>query len=122
MLKFHPSVITSTDRQTTRIISLDRDDLMTITGDLTKCIPLLDRGTTLEEMAEKIGSTDTKELTKFVQILTNIFFLEAHEGFVPKNETSGKFVLGDLGTVSVEVIEIQESVYAIKSIREIPTL
>jgi hypothetical protein len=120
MLKFNPSVITSSGAEVIRIITLDHDDLITVSGKLTKCIPLLTAGTTLEKLIELLGAENSKQISEFITLLTRAGLLETDL------ESNQQYSLGDhqfggLGKVNIETIEVQETygIIGIKAIREV---
>ncbi|MFL5784129.1 MAG: hypothetical protein ACJ76H_05940 [Bacteriovoracaceae bacterium] len=120
MLKFNSSVITSSTGEVTRIITLDHDDLITVSGKLTKCIPLLAAGTTMEKLVQELGAENSKQITEFITLLTRAGLLETDL------ESNHQYSLGDhqfdgLGKVNIETIEVQETygIIGIKGVREI---
>jgi hypothetical protein len=125
MLKFHSSVITSTGPQFTRIITLEHDDLFTISGPLTKCVPFLTEGTTFEALLKIVGSENSEKLTGFISLLTRARLLEVTSGPADTETYAiGEHSFGPIGDVKIDTIEVQDAyaIVGIKAFREISGL
>jgi hypothetical protein len=122
MLKFNSTVINSSNAQSNRIISLAHDELIVISGNLMKCVPLFQKGTSFEELKKALGKIQDDELSKFIALLRNHSLLEeSADPSVSKDDILGAFDFGSNGSVSIETLQVMDvsAIIGIKAIREI---
>ena len=110
MIKFSSQVVWKQRDTNSLLISFDHDYFITLEGALNQILPLLDRGTTEEEILATLNSKNKNALNDFLAVLTSLGMLNTSESSVYHKEIS--LELGDLGQLKVELFPLLDPVFA----------
>lgn len=120
MYQFHTSTITTSNAERVKVISFEHDFLITVTGTLTKVLPMFEKGTTAEEIQKTLGC-DLATAESFIKLLVNHQIIVGDKkDNTQTNHQPGAHSFKDYGSVSIEVVEVTDmAVAAAKAVKEL---